>query len=291
MNSEKKEIYIIAVVAIFLIILAANFLNSFEKENNNTTDEALSQNNYSTTSPLVEEESSTFSPSYLQEDNQNSPYPEVSYKDIESGKHDESYVIITGILDSFKYNKILRKESCSFDLWIKKGNSYFKDSYYVSDCNESNLTTLKNAKSGNKVKLCVYVEESYISFSNGSIIGGGVVDNKDHRKNIKKNIIKNCKAISYKNLLRRPEKYVDKLVKVSGKILQIAEEDDTETEFLLTDDDGNTYYVNYKFPKSNYRLLEDDKISVYGASDYTYTYKNVLGYKKEVPELNAYFIK
>lgn len=106
----------------------------------------------------------------------------------------------------------------------------------------------------------MYVKESYISCSNGSIIGGGVVDNKDHRKNIKKNIIKNCKAISYKNLLRRPEKYVDKLVKVSGKILQIAEEDDTETEFLLTDDDGNTYYVNYKFPKSNYRLLEDDSL-------------------------------
>lgn len=138
----------------------------------------------------------------------------------------------------------------------------------------------------------MYVKDSYISsYSDENIIGSVVVDNKDHRKKIKKNVIKNCKSIAYKNLLRHPEKYMDKLVKVSGKIIQIADEDDTKTEFLLTDNDGNTYYINYNNPKSDSRLLEDDKISVYGASYDTYTYKNVLGYKKTVPELNAYYIK
>lgn len=82
-----------------------------------------------------------------------------------------------------------------------------------------------------------------------------------------------------------------KLIKVSGKILQIADENDTETKFLLIDDDSNTYYINYKALKSDYHLLEDDKVSIYGASYKTHTYNNLLGARKTVPELNAYYVK
>lgn len=107
---------------------------------------------------------------------------------LESG----SYVIITGIVDVFeyKYKKILDKETCSFDLWIKDGNTYFKDyNWDILDCNESNCTALKSAKSGNKVKLCVYIYEGS-TFGSADVIDGIVVDDKDHRKNIKKSIIK-----------------------------------------------------------------------------------------------------
>lgn len=286
-----KKKAIICSLALFAILFCSACGTQSDHHDEITDNTSSSPNNYITISPSSKK-LPTPSPSPSQEDGQNNSYPEVSYRDIKSGKYDKSYVIITGILDFFeyRYSNILQKESCSFDLWIKDGDKYFKDyNWDILDCNKSNLTTLKSAKSGNKIKLCVYIYEGS-TFGSADVIGGGVVDDKDHRKSIKKNVMKNCKSMSYKNLLRHPEKYMDKLVKVSGKILQIAEESDTETEFLLIDDD-NTYYINYRHPKSDYHLLEDDKVSVYGASYKTHTYNNLLGSKKTVPELNAYYVK
>ena len=288
-----KKKAILCSLALFAILFCSACGTQNDYHDATADDTSSSLNNYITISPSLEKESPTPSPSSSQEDKQNSSYPEVSYKDIKSGKYDESYVIITGVVDSFEYtyDKLFDSETCSFDLWIKDGNSYFKDfDWDILDCSESNLTALKNAKSGNKVKLCVYIYADS-GFGSADVIGGEIADNKDHRKSIKKNIIKNCKSIAYKNLLRRPEKYMRKLVKVSGKILQIAEEDDTETEFLLTDDGGNTYYINYELPESDYHLLEDDKISVYGEICKPYTYKNLLGSKKTVPQLDAYYVR
>lgn len=110
--------------------------------------------------------------------------------------------------------------------------------------------------------------------------------------------------ISYEELARYPDKYYQKDVAFSGKILQVINDADSKSYRIAMNDEYNTVVlVNY--PNKNAKaykemksidnievgnLLEDDYVIVIGQSIGIYEYTTVMGAKQSIPAIYAYII-
>lgn len=91
-------------------------------------------------------------------------------------------------------------------------------------------------------------------------------------KEIKKQYMKSCKEYEYKKVLRNPDKYIGKRVKIRVKISSVHEKDvltPTKYYFAYTNDEydmwsGDEYGIFDKRESGDPKLLEDDVIDVYG---------------------------
>lgn len=105
-----------------------------------------------------------------------------------------------------------------------------------------------------------------------------------------------CETISYSELARNPQSYVDKNIKIYGQIIQVQEDGDDLTLRVATKDSGyGDYYddvvmVAYTYSPGESRLLEDDMVYVYGPYYGTYTYETVMGNDVTVPAIIAKYI-
>lgn len=134
-----------------------------------------------------------------------------------------------------------------------------------------------------------------------------------------------CKSYSYSELLRNYRDHIDEDVVVSGKVIQVIgsaylvssggdimyihdvryesgrvldpdkdlySDDDEDEEEDGEDSGGSGISGRVYLPISKDRksVIEDDYITVYGRSGYTKNYTTVLGAKKTVPQIDAYFI-
>lgn len=96
-------------------------------------------------------------------------------------------------------------------------------------------------------------------------------------------------GISYDNLARHPNDYEGKKVKFKGKVLQVLENNGETQIRLATKNSG--YGIYYEdvilgfFPSNiiDYRVLENDIITVYGVSMNLYTYDAVMGNSVTIP--------
>ena len=97
---------------------------------------------------------------------------------------------------------------------------------------------------------------------------------------------------SYDQLARNPDTYKNQKIKISGKVLQAEYDDDICYARIAMNNDYNTVvFVTYSGDLLNYRLLEDDKVTVYGISYGVYSYKAVSGATITIPWLNADMIE
>lgn len=93
-----------------------------------------------------------------------------------------------------------------------------------------------------------------------------------------------CEEYKYKDVLRNPENYVGKRVKVTVRLFSVHEAsllNDTKYYFAYSESDygwhGNEYGVFDKREEQDLKLLEDDIITVYGEiSDPKYTKSLIL---------------
>ncbi len=126
--------------------------------------------------------------------------------------------------------------------------------------------------------ICTACGESSASFVNTSI---PLADYKEQ-----------CVSMSYDKLAREPDKYIDKMVKFTGQIIQIQEDgndvvmrvDITKDEYGFYED---TIWVNYKYSDGEKKLLEDDIVKIWGELKGTVTYKSVFGAQITIPQMNA----
>lgn len=107
---------------------------------------------------------------------------------------------------------------------------------------------------------------------------------------------KSYSTVAYKKLARNPEKYLGKALKITGKVLQ-ADGDYLRiaTDKEEYDDTGYGYddviFVTYDADSLDYKILEDDVVTVYGIGGGTYEYESVLGENIELPWIEADKIK
>ena len=91
------------------------------------------------------------------------------------------------------------------------------------------------------------------------------------KKQIRKEYIDSCKEYSYKKVLRNPEKYVGKKIRIKVNISSVHEEswaNDTKYYFAYSKSDygwyGDEYVVFDKRDKQTPKILRDDIVEVYG---------------------------
>ncbi|WP_088034840.1 toxin regulator [Evansella clarkii] len=91
-------------------------------------------------------------------------------------------------------------------------------------------------------------------------------------------------GITYDQLARTPDDYMYEKVKFSGKVIQVIEgEGETQIRFAVNDNYDTVLFAQYNASIVESRVLEDDKITIYGTSVGLITYETTLGANKSIP--------
>jgi hypothetical protein len=91
-------------------------------------------------------------------------------------------------------------------------------------------------------------------------------------------------GITYDQLARTPDKYKDKKVKFSGKVVQVMEGDDSiQIRLAVKGDYDKIIYGEYLKSIVSSRILEDDQITIYGTSVGTISYESTMGGTITIP--------
>lgn len=99
--------------------------------------------------------------------------------------------------------------------------------------------------------------------------------------------------LDYKAISRDPDSYKGNLYKFDGKILQVMEDsqsDGTTLVALRVASKGgydDVVYVLYTRAAGEPRVLEDDRVTIYGVSQGLYTYETVMGAELTIPFILA----
>lgn len=106
-------------------------------------------------------------------------------------------------------------------------------------------------------------------------------------------------SFTYEEIARYPDKYRNERVKVTGRVIQVVEEaNSNSTQYALRvnitnqgrDNYTDTIYVNYVARTGEARIFEDDIIVLYGYVDGTTTYTSVSGQAITLPNFDAHYI-
>ena len=100
-----------------------------------------------------------------------------------------------------------------------------------------------------------------------------------------------CKSVDYKKLARNPGKYEGRRIKFSGRVLQVQESGGgylpvTVLRVATKGRWDNVIYVRI-YGKMNSRILEGDKVTLWGEYTGVYTYTSVLGAGITIPSMTA----
>jgi len=90
--------------------------------------------------------------------------------------------------------------------------------------------------------------------------------------------------LDYKANARDPEAYTGNLIKFSGTIIQVME-DDEYVIFRIATKNGydNVAYATYLKPEEYKRFLEDDEVNVWATSTGVYSYTTIMGGELTIP--------
>lgn len=98
----------------------------------------------------------------------------------------------------------------------------------------------------------------------------------------------NYAAIPYADIARNPDSYTGQNLVFSGRVLQVLE-GSSENDVRLATDGGydDVVFVAYDPQLLDFRILEDDNITVYGTCTGLYSYKATLGQTITLPSMIA----
>jgi len=90
--------------------------------------------------------------------------------------------------------------------------------------------------------------------------------------------------LDYKAVARDPDAHEGDLITFSGKVLQVMESGKYITFRISSKGNyDNVVYCNYEAPENYKRILEDDKVTVYGTCTGIYTYETIMGGSVTIP--------
>lgn len=91
-------------------------------------------------------------------------------------------------------------------------------------------------------------------------------------------------GITYEQLARTPDDFINEKVKFSGEVIQVLEDGGTVQIRLAVDDDYDTILLGeYDASIVSSRVLENDTITIYGTSLGTISYQSVMGGTITIP--------
>ena len=97
-----------------------------------------------------------------------------------------------------------------------------------------------------------------------------------------------CEPVNYTDVARTPDSFKDKLITFHGRVVQVQE--GSTLVLRVAQDDGSGFssdywYITYKKDNSGVRILEEDKLTVYGECKGTYSYKSIFGAQITIPSM------
>ena len=102
--------------------------------------------------------------------------------------------------------------------------------------------------------------------------------------------------MNYKAIARDPDAYEDKKISFSGKVIQVIESEEdffgvklTYTNYRIATKGSydDVVLVTYFRPEGASRVLEDDRVTVYGTCDGVTSYKSTMGGTITIPSCDA----
>ena len=91
-------------------------------------------------------------------------------------------------------------------------------------------------------------------------------------------------GITFDDIARKPDDYIGKKVKFSGKVIQVIEGSETiQIRLAINNDYNQVALCEYDSSITDSRVLVDDIITVYGTSAGTITYQSTIGGQITVP--------
>lgn len=99
------------------------------------------------------------------------------------------------------------------------------------------------------------------------------------------------RSLTYKELARNPQNYIDEKVVYTGKVIEV-KESGSNVVFRINITEGqngydDTVYVTYKRKNDEPRILEDDIVKFWGQSKGLKTYESAMGGTVTIPQINA----
>lgn len=210
--------------------------------------------------------------------------PIATYDEIEAGKYNGQYVVVECLID----NSHEVADLLFADVWYESEKYGFVRDSEVLDWEEVYCKRL-SLQQGNTVQVCVYVDNvSSFGFAYAQNIR--ITDSKHSLDDVKAFFKQESKIMDYKAVLRNPDDYKNSNLTCQGEVLQIISESDSAIEFLLRSDEDQVVYVYY-YREGTSRILEGDKVTVYGTFYILETYTTLLGTSNTVPRLSVYYLE
>lgn len=96
----------------------------------------------------------------------------------------------------------------------------------------------------------------------------------------------NYETVSYTDIARNPEDFLGKMIVFSGKVLQVIENSE-EIKLRVATEGGydDVVLAAYSPDLLDFRVLEDDQVTLYGMCLGLYTYTSTLGAEISIPAL------
>lgn len=128
-------------------------------------------------------------------------------------------------------------------------------------------TAMVNAEDETFFECTIYAHSDEISVK--KVNTNGAVSSEEEETATKEQYLSACKTIKYAEIERNPDKYEGELIKISGKVTYVSEGwlDEKSITLRIKDSNGNTWYGTYNRPEGSMRILEDDRVTVYGSCD------------------------
>lgn len=98
--------------------------------------------------------------------------------------------------------------------------------------------------------------------------------------------------VTFDNLARTPDDFIDEKVSLSGTVAQVIELDgETQLRIAVDDNYDNVVFTYYDSTITQQRVLENDWITIYGVSEGLYSYESTMGGQITVPLIGVKIIE
>ncbi len=100
-----------------------------------------------------------------------------------------------------------------------------------------------------------------------------------------------CRELVYRDVERNPGNFAGMKTKVTGTVVQVSEGWFDSVVLRVRDTGSHLWYVTYTREKGESRILENDKIEIYGECRGVKTYLTVIGGSVTIPAVDAKYIE
>lgn len=223
-------------------------------------------------------------------------------------------VVVTAIKVEDKTSKSLKANTANNDTYSFSVVAEFTDKSEISSVKEGN-TVVVIGTVDEMGTFSLFGADKTVSLSNSHIVTSGItaadIENThdtatqsaqatkaDQEQQVanavareKQSYIDSCEKVKYSDVERNPKQYEGKLIQVTGTVIQVSEGWFSSVTLRIKQSDGNIWYVTYTRSDDEPRILENDKITVYGKCTGVETYRTVLGGSVTIPSMEAKYYK